>query len=163
MNERHLTDEEIVQALAGLELDGEARRHLDTCLTCRRRIEALEAPVAARRDEMLQEAPDWEAQREQILSRLDQPAAPVVRLNRRHWVRTLLAAAAVLIAGIGLWLHTSRHSPAMPRTDAQVERVLDQVNATLADDRVPGFEALDQLVPSPGEIAGLKSNQKSQG
>ncbi|NOZ79751.1 MAG: hypothetical protein GXP48_11350 [Acidobacteria bacterium] len=163
MNERHMTDDEIARAVAGLELDGEIQRHLDACLGCRRRVEALKAPLAARRREMLDAAPDWEAQREQILFRLDGPAAVVPRLHRRHWARALLAAAAVLIAALGLWLNAGRRSPATPRTDAQVERVLDQVNATLADDRVPGFEALDQLVPSPGEIAGLQTHKKSQG
>lgn len=163
MNERHMTDDEIALAVAGLELDGEIQRHLDACLGCRRRIEALKAPIVARHAEMLGEAPEWEAQREQILSRLDEPAATIVRLHRRHWARALLAAAAVLIAAFGLWLHAGRRSPATPRTDAQVERVLDQVNATLANDTVPGFEALDQLIPSPGEIAGLQTHKKSQG
>ncbi len=163
MNERHLSDEELAEAVVGRLLDEDAHAHLAHCLSCRRRVEVWRSAVSIRRAGMLDMAPDWAVQRGQIMARLDAPEASVVPLYRRPLARALLAAAAVLIVAVGLWLHLARRSPAVPATDAQVEHVLDQVNATLADDGVPGFEPLDQLVPSPGELSKLRTAPKTQG
>jgi|GEM_PF-768464 len=158
---KHLTDDEVTRVIAGLGVVPEAERHLESCVVCRRQVNALAAPIAERRQAQSAEMPDWEAQLDGILARLDAPAATVVRLRRPFWRRTLLAAAAVLVAAVGLWLNVGRKAPATVTTDIHVEQILDQVNATLADDSVPGFEALDSLVPSPGEMAALGSGTTS--
>ncbi len=155
---RHLSDEEITAVVAGLELGPERARHLGDCVACRRQAEELLELIGARREALEAEAPDWERQRRRILDQVAAPAAPVVTLHRRHIWRPVLAAAAALVAAVGIWYQTVHHRPAVSARALPVEQILSDVDATLADESVPGFESLDSLVPGPDEMALMVSN-----
>ncbi len=158
---RHLTDDEVTRLVAGIDAGPEAAAHLASCVACRRRVEALTAPIAGRRAQLEAGAPDWDAQREAILGRLEPAPAPVVRLNRHRWRRAVLAAAAALVAALGLWLNVGHRAAPTPGRELHVEQILNEVDTTLADESVPGFEALDQLVPSPAQISAMSANGRS--
>lgn len=136
----HLEEHELTAAGAGLELDEAAREHLRTCVACRRQIGALDELIKARRAELQDSAPDWEAQREQILARL--PATGHVAPPHRHWTRPLLAAAASLALALGaavLYLEQRGREPGIGSDRA--EEILTEVEATLDSDAVAGFGA----------------------
>ncbi len=157
----HLTEQEMSLACAGLELPLAAAAHLESCAGCRRRVAAFAEVASARRREQAAAEPDWVAQRTAILDRLGE--APVVTPFRR-WQRArriVLAAAAVLVLGVGLAVLVRRPAPAPHLTDRTVEQVLAEVNQTLASDAVPGFDALDPLVPDSGELEQVSSNNTS--
>ena len=155
MNE-HMNDEQIARVIAGLDLDDEATRHLGECVTCRRRVRELEETVAARRAEMTSEAPDWDLQWEQVMSSL--PAQD--RRPGRLW-RPLAAAAAAAAAAVAL-LVLSPHQARQPQTrQIAVEKVLSEVNETLASDPLEGFAPLDQLVPDAQELADMTQQTTS--
>lgn len=141
---RHLEEHEITDAVAGIDLDRAVAEHLASCLACRQRLSAFLEAVDARREGLLAEAPDWERQRQEIMSRL--PPAQTERSGRRHrWKRPALAVAAVLVAAAGLrvlW----RPAPTVElgtTSDLPVEQILAEVDAVLADDSIPGFELID--------------------
>ena len=67
---RHLDDDQIAAAVAGLGLEPDAQSHLGSCLSCRQQVEDLKGLIGARRQELLSDEPDWERQREEILRRL---------------------------------------------------------------------------------------------
>ncbi len=160
---RHLSDEEMAVLMAGGPGPEAARAHLESCMTCRRELEALSALVAAGRSAPAREEPDWESQRRRILAALTGPPAEVVPIRRSRTWRGPLAAAAVLALAAGLWLGIHhRESPAPEATATlSVEQVLADVEATLSDTSVPGFEPLEGLVPDPDELEGLVSDPAS--
>ena len=82
---RHLTDDEISAAVAGLPLDETAGSHLGSCLSCRAAVRELRDVVQRRRDDMLAGCPDWDAQRRSILERLPASSVPTP-LHRRRWL-----------------------------------------------------------------------------
>lgn len=155
---RHLSDEEIAAAVAGLELAAEPARHLESCVTCRREVEDFLELIANRRGAMEVETPDWSDQQRRIMEQIDVPAAPVVPLHRRRLWRPVLAAAASLAAAVGIWLQVAHHRPAASTRPVPVEQILSEVDATLADQSVPGFESLDSLMPSPEEMVSMAQN-----
>ena len=160
---RHLTDEEFTAMVADLPVPGAARRHLEQCLGCRREVEALREAIDRRRGAALSGQPDWDRQHRRIMEALDAPPATVVPLRRRRIWRPLLAAAAGLVVAVGIWT-TVRHRPSGPGTGAgavPVERILAEVDATLSDDSVPGFEALEGFVPAPEDLERLMSDPAS--
>lgn len=154
---QHLNEHEITQAVAGLELEPEAAEHLASCVSCRREVSSTVALFDARRRIMEDGAPDWELQHRRILESL--PAAPAIRTGRRRWwIRPLLAAAALVVAGIGLralW-NPSTPSVAVPPVEVPVEEILAEVDAVLADDSIPGFEFID-----PGLEEAISDNGTS--
>jgi hypothetical protein len=147
---RHLEDDQIAAAVAGLDLEPDARSHLASCLSCRQQVEEMNALIDSRRQELLSGEPDWEQQREEILMRLPgvTEAAPS---KKWRWMRPVLAAAAVLLMVIGvrtLWV------PEIPGErpvgdEIAVEEILAEVDAVLADDYLPGFESIDPGVSDP--------------
>ena len=146
MNE-HLNGEQIGRAVAGLALEAGAARHLETCLACRRQVEELSSLLAARRDAMEEEAPDWEAQLASVMEALPGQEGRGARL----W-RPLLAAAAAAAAALGLVI-LSPHGHRTDRPRIAVEQVLSEVDATLAGDPLSGFAPLEELVPDAQELA----------
>ncbi len=158
---RHLSDHEIAAAVAAEKLAPERARHLEDCVPCRREVDGLLELIAERRRALEAEAPDFEEQRRRILERLDRPAAPVVALRRRQIWRPVLAAAAALVAVVGIWFQMTRHRPAAVVRTLPVEQILSDVDATLADQSVPGFERLDTMIPAPDEMASLIDDTKT--
>lgn len=146
MNE-HLNDEQIDRVVAGLAIETEAARHLETCLACRRRVEELNSLLAARRNAMEEEAPDWEAQLRSVMA-----ALPVQGPRRTRLWRPLVAAAAAAAAALGLVI-LSPHTQRQDRPQIAVEQVLSDVDATLAGDPLSGFAPLEELVPDAQELS----------
>ncbi len=140
----HLDGHEITAAVSGLEIEPAADAHLASCLTCRQQVSSMRGLIDARRQGIEAEVPDWEQQRQEILLRL--PSAPSTGSPRRRLrIRPLLAVAAVLLAAIGL---RTLWTPAPPAdiaagADIQVEQILAEVDAILADDSIPGFEVIE--------------------
>lgn len=141
----HLDEHEITAAVAGLELEPEATEHLGSCLSCRQQVSAMREAIDERLRDLEAEAPDWDRQREEIMARL--PAAPAtVQKRRRRWTGPLLAAAAVLVAAIGLrslWAPAPSVVENGTASELPVEQILAEVDAVLADDSIPGFEIID--------------------
>ena len=103
MTIRHLRDDELDLALAGETLPAEAAEHLAACLVCRRRRDAFLAAVDGARG-----ADPDEATRRRV--REGALAAWGGTRRRRHWVRWVAAAAAVVVLGLLPLLrgHTAR-------------------------------------------------------
>jgi anti-sigma factor RsiW len=140
----HLEEHEITDAVAGLDLESAAAKHLGSCVSCRQQVSAMRNVIDSRRQRLDAEAPDWERQRQEIMLRL--PLASTDRSRGRWlWARPLFAVAAVLVAVIGLralWMP----APSVNSTagaDLPVEQILAEVDAVLADDSIPGFELID--------------------
>jgi len=157
---RHLNDEEITALVARLPGGEAAREHLETCVSCRREVMALRELLDRRRSEVLGEEPDWESQHRRIMESLDVPAAPVVPIRSWHPWRPVLAAAAGLVVAAGIWLQVQHRPPATPPAGSSVpiEQILADVDATLSDSSVPGFEALEDFVPAPEDLESIVSN-----
>lgn len=141
----HLNDREIAAAVAGLDLEPATLAHHEACESCRSKVEAMRGLLDRRRLELLGEAPDWEAQRRQVLRRLAPPLPKTSRL------RPVLAAAAAVLMALALSLVRAPGPPAgteaVSRLD--VDEILAEVDAVLADDSLPGFEAIDPGLDSP--------------
>ena len=140
----HLEEQEITSAVAGLELEPTAEEHLAACLSCRQRVASMRELIDAQRQRFKAEAPDWERQRQEVLSRLPSTLTPGPE-RWRWWTRPLLAVAAVLVAAIGLkalWTPSPPGDP-MAGSELPVEQILAEVDAMLADDSIPGFELID--------------------
>jgi predicted anti-sigma-YlaC factor YlaD len=141
---KHLDDHQITAAVAGLELEVAAAEHLQSCLSCRQQVSAMRDLIDGQRQQLEDEAPNWDRQRQEIMLRL--PTIPARQATpRRVWTRPLLAVAAVLIAAIGvraLWLPAPAGDSIGP-PEIPVEQILAEVDALLADDTIPGFERID--------------------
>ncbi len=141
----HLEEHEITAAVAGLELEAVAAEHLGSCLSCRQRVSLMAEAIEQQRRHLEAEAPDWGRQRKEIMAKL--PVTPVVRTQRNwRWMRPILAAAAILVAVIGLRLLWAP-APVVVDNGAgpelAVEQILEEVDAVLADDSIPGFEIIE--------------------
>jgi len=155
----HLNDDQIAAVVAGLELEPGARAHLDGCVGCRRALADFEETVARRRDAMLAGLPDLEAQRHAIMARIEDAPAVVGPRGRgvRHTLLALAAAAVLAIGIAALWPERSGDR-ALAGGDVAVATILEETEALLADDAIPGFEpiqwdaedlGLDSEVPTP--------------
>ena len=142
----HLDEHEITAAVAGLELEPAAVEHLGSCLSCHQQVAALREAIEGRRQQLEDEAPDWDRQHEEIMLRL--PSVPPVHTARRRaWTRPLLAVAAVLVAAIGLrslWAPAPVVVDNGTASDLPVEQILAEVDAMLAEVSIPGFEIIDR-------------------
>jgi anti-sigma factor RsiW len=150
----HLDDHDVTSAVAGLDLDPEAREHLARCAACRQQVASMRDLVDERARLLRAEAPDWKRQQEQVLRRLTPPGrAPTVHAHR---LRPLLAAAAAVVLAVTLTLlWTPRQRPSTAAApELPVEEILAQVDATLADDSLPGFEAIDPGLDDPADLFG---------
>lgn len=139
----HLNDDQIAAVLAGLEVEPDVRVHLDGCVACRRLIADFEESVAAQRYALLDDAPDFEAQRQAILASIGHTPA-VVAPRRRGTRHTLLALAAAVVVALGvaaLWPERSGDR-ASGGNDVPVATILEETEALLADDAIPGFEPI---------------------
>lgn len=151
---RHLNEEQIAAAVAGFDLEPDITEHLRGCVSCRAAVEQMERLLEARRAIQTEEQPDWLAQRESILGALGIDR----RRNRAiHWLA--VAAAVVVAAGIGVVVQRDEGAP--QPTAVPVEQVLAEVDQTLNSESIPGFEALDPLVPGPRDLEGLNTNGTS--
>lgn len=146
---KHLNDEELSVAVAGLELGPEAEGHLAGCVSCRQEVDALRSAIGARRAALDSQAPDWKAQRQAVIERLaDGPIIP--QKAARRWVRPILAMAATLVLAVGLGVLLPPGGEDLPPAqDLPIEDILAEVDALLADDSLPGFESIDLGVDEP--------------
>ncbi len=155
----HLDEKNLTRAMAGLPLAAAAAAHLAECLACRRRVERFGEQLHELRRARLGEEPDWEAQGLAVLERLPL-GAPVIAMAPHRRVR-LLAAAAMILAALGLGaLQLARRTPE-PVAPVPVERILAEVDATLNGPIYPGFEALEPIVPDADELQAVTSNPTS--
>jgi predicted anti-sigma-YlaC factor YlaD len=141
---RHLGEQEITTAVAGLELEAAAAEHLGSCVSCRQLVLAMREAIEGRKRDLEAESPDWERQREEILRRL--PSASARRRSRKRVsTRLLLATAAILVAAIGLKALWTPEPPPDPASGVElpVEQILAEVDAVLADESIPGLELVD--------------------
>jgi hypothetical protein len=136
---RHLNEDELTAAVACTELDDAVREHLAECLVCHRQVTALRELIEARREELAEPIPDWEAQREAVMERLGE-IAPA--RSRRRWLRPALAAAAAVVMAVGVGVLQLDNSDGRDR-DLKIEEILAEAEALLADDSIPGFEVID--------------------
>ena len=118
--QRHLSDDDLIARLYGLDADPDA--HLESCEECTGRWEIVQdrrtivaAPAAA-------PAAVLAAQRRQVLARAEAPTA-----WRRAWVPAL-AAALLIAAGLAFY------QPGEPATPASSSVAVDAVDAAWYDD-----------------------------
>ncbi len=138
MNIPHLNEDELNLAVIGEELPPDAAEHLASCLDCRRRRDAFLALVEQARGVDPEEA-TLATVRERALTAWG--AAP-----RRHWVRWLAAAAAVVVLSL-LPLVRSR-APQSPAINT--EAVMLEVDQMLERDPLAAMaseEVVDTVVP----------------
>lgn len=152
----HLTSHEIAAAVAGLELAPRAREHLASCLGCRAEVTDLERLIDLRRAEMAAGQPDWETQARRVMDRL--PVGAGGGRARPRWWRAALAAAAVLVVAVGVGVLHRWRPAAQPVAAPSVEEILAEMDELLADDTIPGFEAID---PGVEELETLIDNGAS--
>ena len=149
----HLSEEEFTIAVEGRELVPDAAEHLAACIICRQQVAGLRKAVADRRAGLHAQAPDWERQRTEILTRLPS-ATPARTAGARGWIRPLLAVAAVLVMAVGLnslWKSSPMPEPVVG-SEIQIEEILAEVDAVLADDSLPGFEFIDPGMDDPASF-----------
>ena len=135
----HLRDDELDRALAGDELPAGVAEHLASCLVCRRRRDAFLATVEASGAE-----PDEATRRRVREGALDAWGGT---RRRRHWVRWVAAAAAVVVLGLVPLLRSHTATPKL-NTDA----VLVQVDAILAQDPLAAVapeDVVNTVAPIP--------------
>ena len=143
MNVIHLSDDELDRALLGEDPGAEAAEHLSSCLVCRRRRDEFLGLVG----ELRGADPD-EATRERVRERaLALWGAP----SRRHWVRWVAAAAAVVVLSVLPLLRSRTPAPKPVNSDAvmlEVNNVLDRdpLSAMASEDVV------DTVVPVSSQV-----------
>ncbi len=138
----HLTREEIAAVVAGLDLEAPSREHLESCVACRAEAANLEELIRARRDGMLDHAPDWDDQMRRVMDRLPVPAVTGRRRPSR-WLRPLLAAAAMATVAVGLGILRTDPPVEPVAGEPSVEEILAEMDELLSDDSIPGFEIID--------------------
>lgn len=148
----HVTENDIGAVVAGIEVAPEVAEHLSSCVSCRQQVALMQRSIAERREEMAAECPDWQHQLREVMTRLSD--TPVARTSgTRRWRVPVLAAAAALVAAVGIRLFLPPEvGDATPGNDLAVEEILAEVDAVLADDSLPGFESID---PGVNDLATL--------
>lgn len=158
----HLDDASFAAALSGSTVDPAIRDHLESCLVCRRELQVHADLLEAENRRQRLQAPDWNAQRASILEQL--PATtPVVSIapTRRRWMRRLMAAAATGLVAIGIgWIAHDLNRPT-PSDPVPVEDILATTDRLLAEDGVPGFDAIDPYSEQEIDYGLLLDNQNS--
>jgi len=151
MRTQHLTELELVEAVAGRTGDPRVGEHLASCLACHTEVADLQQLISQRQHQLDTLAPSWELQRQQILERL--PTSSTARPTHR-WLRPVLAIAAALALSLGLAVlyQHSAGAPRQPTQEEQLETILAEVDALLVQDSIPGFESLEEIVPSTDEL-----------
>jgi hypothetical protein len=143
MTIRHLRDDELDLALAGEALPADVAEHLASCLVCRRRRDAFLETL----DAAMGPDPD-EATRRRV--REGALAAWGGASRKRHWVRWLAAAAAVVVLGL---LPLLRNHTAAPKLNT--DAVLVEVDAVLAQDPLAGLaseDVVNTVAPMPAGV-----------
>lgn len=143
MSVNHLNDDELNRALLGEELGGEVTEHLSSCLVCRRRRDAFLALVEEVRGADPDEATRVRV-REQALALWGAP-------SRRHWLRWVAAAAAVVVLSVLPLLRNSTPAPKAVNADA----VLVEVNQVLDRDPLSAMaseDVVDTVVPVGSQV-----------
>jgi hypothetical protein len=139
---QHLTDDEVTMAVAGLDLGDSAREHLASCVACRAEVAALERLIAQRRAAATADEPDWQAITTAVIAAL--PVAERPGAHRRpRWLRPALALAASVLIAVAVAVLRPDRPIEKPAGEPSVEEILAEVDELLADDRIPGFEAID--------------------
>lgn len=151
---RHLDEETLSAVVAGLQTGEEAREHLASCVFCRRRIDQAREMIESRRLEIEEEAPDWDEHREGILEAIAAENGDGIVAARHRWMRSALALAACLVIALTVGLLT-HDGPIVVQDEIPIEEILAEVDDVLANDEVPGFEGLAELVPDAEELATL--------
>jgi hypothetical protein len=141
----HLKQHEIDAVLAGSEIPAAATAHLESCLVCRRAIAEFEELVAERKRALMQDAPDWDRQRERILERVAAPHAVAVLRPRRR-ARVWIAAAAAVVLGVGIAAMRFVSAPVPEPQEIPVEQILAEADALLDGNAVPGYELIDPFI-----------------
>jgi hypothetical protein len=136
----HLTDEQIAAAVAALELEDQARRHLDCCIDCRASVSEMRILIETRRLRLAAGEPDWEARRARVLAGLDGVADG---RRRRRWRAPALAAAAAVVMAVAAGVVMMPGDPADQRDEIVLDEVLAEAETLLADRSIPGFELID--------------------
>ncbi|MCP4899349.1 MAG: hypothetical protein GY906_20485 [bacterium] len=151
---RHLDKETLTAVVAGFEIDTVASEHLQDCVFCRRQVEVLRSPIDERRREIEAEAPDWEEHAASIMARVYEAGGEDLRVRPRRWVRSALAVAAGLVIAVAVG-HYTVGDPVTTSEEIQIELILAEVDDVLANDDLPGFEALAEMVPDSEELVEL--------
>ncbi|HLH39726.1 MAG TPA: hypothetical protein VKX39_11310 [Bryobacteraceae bacterium] len=111
---RHLTTDELIDRVYGLNEDADLSAHLRECPECVARMEA----ARIRRREAAQAAPVSNeflaAQRRAIYSRIEKPAP-----RRLHWLPALAAAAALAVVAL-VYKAPAPQAPRLDPSDAQL-------------------------------------------
>jgi len=135
----HLTDEQIAALVAGLELGDEALQHLDSCLGCRSAVSEMRCLIETRRDRLVADEPDWEAQRAGVLAGLGEHASK----RRPGWLTPALAAAAAVVMAVAVGVVMGPGGSSVTRDEIALEEILAEAETLLADRSIPGFELID--------------------
>jgi predicted anti-sigma-YlaC factor YlaD len=156
---RHLDDDQITAAVAGLEIEQVLQEHLSSCVACRRAVHEMGQLIGERRQRLSQQAPDWQEQHRRIIDRL---ATTTEVTPRARWRRPVFAIAATALIAIALaWLWRSSEPDTLPLAEElQVEQVLADVDAILADDSIPGLWPADPMTDTD-DLEALIANGSS--
>ncbi len=155
---KHLDDEQISAAVAGLEPDAEERGHLQSCVECRRRVQAMQRLIDSRRLRLEDDEPDWAAQRQSVLGRLPRVAPAPAAVARGWWRPAMAAAAALAVVAVVSLVGPRSTELSSDVAEIPVAEILAEVDALLEDDSIPGFEVID---PGLDGLEGAIANGSS--
>jgi len=138
----HLRPDQIDAAIAGLEIDAEGQKHLESCVQCRTEAAEFGQLIEARREELAADEPDWALQTEEVMGRLPIDVKASGR-PRRGWMRPALAVAAAVVIAVGIGVLRWDRPVEPPVAEVGVEEILAEMDELLSDDSIPGFEIID--------------------
>jgi hypothetical protein len=156
----HLDEQTLTTIVAGLDFDDLARAHLSECVFCRRRIDQVRDAIESRQREIEDEAPDWEALSQSIMSEIPAPGREDRSWRGRRWYARVAAVAAGLTFAVTAGLYMSG-DPGIDGEEIPVEQILAEVDDLLAGEELPGFESMAEMVPSSEELAEYFENGSS--
>lgn len=147
----HLRPEEIDAAIAGLDLDDEAKQHLENCVLCRAEVAEFDELIEARQAELDDDEPDWNLQVGAIMDRLPVEGGSTGQY-RSGWRRPVLAVAAVVVMAVGIGVLRWDRSIEPPVDEMAVDEILAEMDELLSDDSIPGFEIIDPRITDLSDI-----------